>query len=96
MKKIKRFVSVGLILSMTAACLIGCGGGKKNGGGTSKTDIQIAYWNSGYGTDWLDAMVEAFNEAYPEYHAYYKARNYDGSCRQLWILDVLIDGGREV
>lgn len=72
-------MSLGLTVSMIAACLIGCGGAKKDNGGTSQTDIEIAYWNSGYGTDWLDAMVEAFNEAHPEYHAYYKATADDSS-----------------
>ncbi len=79
MKTLKKILGLGLILSMTVACFTGCGDGKKNVGGTSKTDIQIAYWNSGYGTEWLDAMVEAFNEAHPEYHAYYKATADDAT-----------------
>lgn len=55
---------------LVASCLIGCGGESKKGGNTA-TDIEIAYWNSGLGTDWLDKVIEAFEAKYPEYHVTY-------------------------
>ena len=79
MKRMKKLVSVALAVSMVSACLTGCSGDKKNNGGTSTTDVEIAYWNSGLGTDWLDAMIEAFTAEHPEYHVYYKASADDSS-----------------
>lgn len=79
MKRMRQVISICLAATMAASCLAGCGGKKGNKGGTSKTDIEIAYWNSGYGSEWLDEMVEAFNEAHPEYHAYYKASADDSA-----------------
>lgn len=74
MKRMKRVIA-GLITSiMIVSCLVGCGGSEdKKKGGTSKTDIQISVWNSGLGTEWLDAMIEAFKEVHPEYNVYYDA-----------------------
>lgn len=70
----KRIVATGLMAVMTLSCLAGCGGKKNNKkGGTSQTDIEISYWNSGLGTDWLDTMIESFETEHPEYHVYYTA-----------------------
>ncbi len=75
--KLKRLMAAGLA-GVIAAGMIGCSGGggdKKNQGGSEdpKMDVEISYWNSGLGTDWLDAMIEAFKDEHPEYHVYYKA-----------------------
>ncbi len=53
---------------MSVAALTGCGGDKKKA--NSATDIEIAYWIGGYGQEFMDNIVEAFNDKYPEYHAY--------------------------
>ncbi len=81
MRKVKKAVAGILIFALAVSCLGGCGGtgsngdeGKKsNKGGDSATDIEISYWNSGLGTKWLDAIIEAFTKEYPEYNVYYKA-----------------------
>lgn len=73
-KKTKRAVSMFLMGVLAISCVAGCGGNKQTEkGGTSQTDVEIAYWNSGLGTDWLDAMIEGFREVHPEYNVYYTA-----------------------
>ena len=79
MKRGKRAVSAALAVAMVFTCLTGCGKGKKSAEGTSTTDVEIAYWNSGLGTDWLDEMIEAFTEKHPEYNVYYKASADDSA-----------------
>lgn len=61
--------------------LIGCGGsggkkdddnsgiGKDNGG----TEVEIKYWNAGNGTDWLEAIIRAFNEKQSDWMVTYTA-----------------------
>lgn len=73
-KTMKRVMALTIAGMMAATCLAGCGKGA-NGktGGTSTTDVEIAYWNSGLGTDWLDQMIEGFKEVHPEYNVYYTA-----------------------
>lgn len=72
LKSMKRILAVALIGTMLVTCFAGCG--NKNGGnGGSKSDIEINYWNSGLGTDWLDAVIAAFEEKYPEYNVTYTA-----------------------
>lgn len=74
MKKRSRILSVLLVGIMMMGCLTGCGGKKaSNKGGTSATDIEISYWNSGLGTEWLDAVIAGFKKKYPEYNVYYNA-----------------------
>lgn len=69
MNKWKKFLAVTLTVTLGASCFVGCGSKKE--GGNSTTDIEIAYWNSGLGTDWLDAVIAAFEEKYPEYNVTY-------------------------
>ena len=71
MNKLKRLLAVTLVTVLAASCLAGCGGKEKSGNST--TDIEIAYWNSGLGTKWLDAVIAAFEAKYPEYHVTYSA-----------------------
>lgn len=70
----KRVVAILMAGAMVASCLTGCGGdSKKNKGGTSETDVEISYWSSGLGTEWLDNLIKAFKEVHPEYNVYYTA-----------------------
>lgn len=69
MNKWKKILAVTLAVILGVSCLTGCGGKKK--GGNSKTDIEIAYWNSGLGSAWLDAVIAAFEKKYPEYNVTY-------------------------
>ena len=75
MKNFKRVMALFLAIIMTIA-LVGCGeDGKKgkkpnhNGG----KEVEISYWNSGMGTDFLDEMCKAFNEKQSEWYVYYNA-----------------------
>ena len=72
MKKSKKIVAMAFVAVLLAATLVGCGG-KKEQSGNSATDIEIAYWNSGLSTAWLDAVIAAFEEKYPEYNVNYTA-----------------------
>ena len=55
-----------------AASFAGCSGsGKRNIKG--KKEIQIAYWQAGYGEEWLKAIIEAFEAKYPDYYVNYQA-----------------------
>lgn len=72
MKKIGRYISFLLALVMLFTCFVGCGGknignvagGKEN----TSSDIKIWYWNSGFGSKWIEATVKRFNKLYPEYN----------------------------
>ena len=63
----KKCMSILLAGIMTVLCLIGCGAG--NGIKTSgdKTTILVKYWLAGLGTEWLDNVIEGFEEKYPQY-----------------------------
>lgn len=67
----KRILALALAGVMSIGCLAGCGGKKTEEGGQSAADIEIAYWNSGLGTEWLDKLIEAFEAKHPEYNVYY-------------------------
>lgn len=70
MKRMKTILAAVLVVVLAVAGLTGCGnsGGK---GGDDSTTVKIRYWNSGLGTDWLDAMIAAFEGKYPEYKVEY-------------------------
>lgn len=72
MKKMKKSLAILMISVLSASCLAGCGGDGNNKEGSAK-EIEISYWNSGLGTDWLDAVINAFEEKYPEYKVTYNA-----------------------
>ena len=67
----KRIIATMLVAVMTLSCLAGCGNKGEKKGGTSQTDIEIALGTGGLGTEWLDALIAAFKEKYPEYNVYY-------------------------
>lgn len=73
-KVVKRAVALGLAGLMVFS-MVGCGNksskgkGKSNGG----TEVKITYWNAGLGTDWLDAVCEAFNESQSDWYITYTA-----------------------
>ena len=76
MKTMKKVVALGIAAVMTLS-LAACGGGGKddkvgddyNGG----KKVEISYWNSGMGTEFLDAMCKAFNEKQSDWYVYYNA-----------------------
>ncbi len=68
MKGFFKRASLCVIAGLTSvSVLAGCGGG---GNANSATDVEIAYWIGGYGQEYMDHIVAAFNEKYPEYYAY--------------------------
>lgn len=90
MRKFKKTVAVLLTTGMIFS-LAGCGGsgkanqtgGKHNGG----KEVEISYWNSGLGTDYLDAMIKAFNEKQSDWYVYYKATADVASVTSTYLLD---------
>lgn len=68
----KRLLAAVLVGVLTISCLAACGKKESNKGGNSATDIEISYWHAGLGDEWLDRLVKAFNEKYPEYNVYFK------------------------
>lgn len=75
MRNLKKITAFFLATIMTLS-LAACGGGgndeKKpdhNGG----KEVEISYWNSGMGTDFLDALCKAFNEKQSDWYVYYNA-----------------------
>lgn len=72
MRNLKKIMAIVLSMVVTASCFAGCGNKNENEAGTGKNNIEIAYWNSGLGTDWLDAVIEAFEAKYPDYNVTYK------------------------
>ena len=72
----KRRIAMILASVLCVTCVGGCGT-KEGGRSNSATEIEIAYWNSGLGSKWLDNMIEAFETKYPEYHVTYTASASD-------------------
>ena len=68
----KRILSV-FLAGVMALSLVACGGKKEEKIGNTTTDIEINYWNSGLGSEWLDLMIEAFEKENPEYNVKYTA-----------------------
>lgn len=74
MKKMsRRMLSMVLAFALTVGCMTGCGGSGQKTGGKSATDIEISYLNQGLGVEWIEALIKAFKEKYPEYNVYYTA-----------------------
>lgn len=70
----KRIISLLLVGVLVIGTFSGCGGkGKAKKGGTSSQDVEISYWHTGLGVEWLDRLIEAFNKEHPEYNVYYNA-----------------------
>ena len=75
MKNIKKVTALFLAAIMTMS-LAGCGGSKddaKKADHNGGKEVEISYWNSGMGTEFLDAMCKAFNEKQSDWYVYYNA-----------------------
>ncbi len=67
MKKLFTKIMAIVLASVSAVAMVGCG---PAGGGGSKNDpssIELHYWASGYGLEYMQKMVKAFEEDHPEY-----------------------------
>lgn len=67
MLKFKRILALILVGTLCISCFTGCGKESVSDEGGSETDIEISYWRSGLGIEWLENMVAAFEDKYPEY-----------------------------
>lgn len=69
----KKLAALGLVLVMTLS-LAACGGkkdGEEDADHNGGKEVEISYWNSGMGTEFLDAMCKAFNEKQSEWYVYH-------------------------
>ena len=64
MKKIVSFALMG-IMAMATVCAAGCNNNKT---ADSATDIEITFWRSGMGDEFMKDIVAAFEAKYPEYN----------------------------
>ena len=62
----KKIVSIVLLACLLCGLFAGCKAEKQ---ANSTTDVEIVYWETGYGRAWLDAVVKHFNESQDVYHA---------------------------
>lgn len=76
MKTMKKLIVLVMVAVMTLS-LAACGGKGGNNEKVSATNggkpVEIRYWNSGMGTAFLDAAIEAFNEKQSDWFVYYTA-----------------------
>ena len=68
-KKALSLVLAGLLAVGGVATLSACNNGKEEAPDNAES-IQLAYWKSGYGIEWLNQLVEKFETAYPQYKVY--------------------------
>ena len=63
----KKLLSILLtvVMALGIVSMVGCGNGAGGGGGGSNDPdvLEIDYWASGYGTEYMSKMVEAFEKA---------------------------------
>lgn len=62
----KRIISVVLLACLLCGMLAGCKAKKQ---ANSATDVEVIYWETGYGRAWLDAVIKNFNDSQDQYHA---------------------------
>ena len=62
----KRIVSIVLLACLLCGLMAGC---KAKKSANSATDVEIIYWETGYGRTWLDNVIKAFNDSQDQYHA---------------------------
>lgn len=72
-KRMKRITALAMTGLLVAGCLTACGPKEKAGEHNSAKDIEINYWQAGLGREWLDNIVAAFEEKYPEYNVHINA-----------------------
>ena len=80
MSKIRKLIALILCGSSLLGCTA-CGGGKQQTGGSGV--IQISCWEAGWGSEWLYAMAERFEDLNPQYTVEIDASSADGSIKNL-------------
>jgi len=66
MKKIIKFICFFISLCIFATCVTACGGTTEKVD-TSKSQLYIGNYNTGYGTAWINALKARFEEDYKDY-----------------------------
>ena len=61
----KKVIALLLALLCVASCFAGCNSQEEDY--TNKTVINVQYWRSGLGIQWLETMADAFEAKYPQY-----------------------------
>lgn len=64
MKKFTKLLAAVLAAGLTVTAFTGC---KKKESPNSATDIEIAFWEGSFGTQYMKDIVSAFEKKYPEY-----------------------------
>ena len=72
-KSIVRLLSVFMSILITSSIMVGCSNSKGRREISGKTEVLIAYWNAGYGEEWLKAEIEAFEKKQDKYYVNYQA-----------------------
>ena len=62
----KRIVSIILLACLLCGLFAGCKAKKQ---ANTATDVEVVYWETGYGRAWLDAVIKNFNDSQDKYHA---------------------------
>lgn len=74
MRKMKKVLAMVLATTLVGSLLVACGKGEKkvgddyNGG----KEVEISYWNSGLGTEFIEEMVAAFNKKQSDWYVVLK------------------------
>lgn len=67
MKKNVKIATAALAAAMSIVPLASCGGGDSNTPSNSATEVQVYMWKSGYGSEFMEKIVDAFNKKQSEY-----------------------------
>ena len=62
----RRIVSLALLMCLLCGLFAGCKAKKQ---ANTATDVEVIYWETGYGRAWLDNIIKAFNDSQDVYHA---------------------------
>lgn len=65
-KLLKKLLCLTISSIMAMGCLVGCGDKKQASKGDGK-EIEIRLWNAGNGTEYVEKVIEAFEEEHSEY-----------------------------
>lgn len=68
MKKIIKRSMALTLAALSVAGVVGATGCKKKAAPNTPADIEILFWESGYGRAYMDKLIEAFETKYPHYN----------------------------